>query len=453
MSSSKEKIDEAKSRVLEACEKEGVRLVELQFVDILGNTKSLTIPNERIEDALENGVGFDGSSIEGFVRIFEGDMVAVPDPTTFQIIPWRPSDKKEARIICDIYRPGGQPFEGDPRLILKKAVAEAEKDGFTYQVSPELEFFLFRVENGPRVEPVPHDVGGYFDFSPLDQASNVRRDAIFALEQLGLKVEKSHHEVAPGQHEIDFEFSDALTTADKTIAYKNAIKAVALMHGIFATFMPKPFFGVNGSGMHTHQSLFYLKNGRNAFYNSNDKYNLSDIAYHFIGGQLKHARAMAAILASTVNSYKRLVPGYEAPVYICWGRRNRSALIRVPEYHPGRENSTRMELRCPDPSCNPYLAFAAMLRAGLDGVRNKIEPPQPVEEDVYEFDDKKLAEFYIETLPSSLGEAIEELEKSNLMKETLGEFTFKKYLAAKSKDWDEYRLQVTRWEIDRYLKI
>jgi len=432
--------DDVKRKVLELCKEEGVCLIELQFVDILGNTKSLTIPTERVEDALDNGVGFDGSSIEGFVRIFEGDMIALPDPTTFQIIPWRPSEKREARLICDIHRPGGQPFE-------------AEKEGLRYLASPELEFFLFRVENGPRVEPVPHDVGGYFDFSPLDQASGVRRDAIFSLEEMGLKVEKSHHEVAPGQHEIDFEFADALTTADKTITYKNAIKATALTHGIFATFMPKPFFGVNGSGMHTHQSLFHLKNSRNAFYDANDKYNLSDTAYHFIGGQLKHAREMSAILAPTVNSYKRLVPGYEAPVYICWGRRNRSALIRVPEYFPGKESATRMELRCPDPSCNPYLAFAVMLRAGLEGVRKKIEPPEPVEEDVYEFDDKKLAEFYIETLPGSLGEAIGELKGSGLMKETLGEFTLNRYLAAKAEEWDEYRLQVTRWEIDRYLKM
>jgi glutamine synthetase len=441
----KEKLDEVKSRVLDLCKKEDICLIELQFVDILGNTKSLTIPTARVEDALDNGVGFDGSSIEGFVRIYEGDMVALPDPTTFQIIPWRPSEKKEARLICDIHRPGGQPFEGDPRLILKRAMAEAEKDDFNYLACPELEFFLFRAENGPRVEPVPHDVGGYFDFSPLDQASGVRRDAIFSLEQMGLKVEKSHHEVAPGQHEIDFEFADALTTADKTITYRNAIKSTALMHGIFATFMPKPFFGVNGSGMHTHQSLFYAKNERNAFYDADDRYNLSDVAYHFIGGQLKHARSMAAVLAPTVNSYKRLVPGYEAPVYICWGRRNRSALIRVPEYFPGKESATRMELRCPDPSCNPYLAFAVMLRAGLEGVRKKIEPPKPVEEDVYEFDDKKLAEFYIETLPGSLGEAIAELKGSELMKETLGEFTLAKYLAAKAEEWDEYRLQVTRW--------
>lgn len=453
MSNKKEKLDEVKSRILDLCKKGDICLIELQFVDILGNTKSLTIPTERVEDALDNGVGFDGSSIEGFVRIFEGDMVALPDPTTFQIIPWRPSEKREARLICDIHRPGGQPFEGDPRLILKRAMAEAEKEGFNYLACPELEFFLFRTENGPRVEPVPHDVGGYFDFSPLDQASDVRRDAIFSLEQMGLKVEKSHHEVAPGQHEIDFEFADALTTADKTITYRNAIKATALMHGIFATFMPKPFFGVNGSGMHTHQSLFYTKNGRNAFYDAGDKYNLSDIAYHFIGGQLKYARSMAAVLAPTVNSYKRLVPGYEAPVYICWGRRNRSALIRVPEYFPGKESATRMELRCPDPSCNPYLAFAVMLSAGLEGVKKKIEPPKPVEEDVYQFEDKKLAEFYIETLPGSLGEAIAELKRSDLMKETLGEFTHNKYLAAKAEEWDEYRLQVTRWEIDRYLKM
>jgi len=448
--SEKEKV---KEKLLENAKKAGVKLVNLQFVDILGVTKSLTIPMELLKEALDEGVGFDGSSIEGFVRIFEGDMVALPDPSTFRIIPWRPTEKKEARVICDILRPGGQPFEGDPRYILKRAIDDAKKEGYIYKGAPELEFFLFKPNEEPRVKPVPHDVGGYFDYSPLDLASDVRRDATFMLQGMGLNVEKIHHEVAPGQHEIDFEFSDALTTADNTTTYKNAIKAVAVAHGLFATFMPKPLIGENGSGMHTHQSLFDARTGRNAFFDSKDKYNLSKIAYYFIGGQLKRAREMSAVLAPTVNSYKRLVPGYEAPVYICWGRRNRSALIRIPEYFPGKEKAIRAELRCPDPSCNPYLAFAVMLKAGLEGIKHKIEPPDPVEEDVYEFDDKKLAKFYIETLPGSLGEAIQEYKKSRLMKETLGNFAFEKYYVAKKAEWDEYRLQVSTWELDRYLQL
>jgi glutamine synthetase len=448
--SEKEKV---KGKLVEDAKKAGVKLVNLQFVDILGVTKSLTIPIEHLEEALDEGVGFDGSSIEGFVRIYEGDMIAMPDPSTFRIIPWRPTEKKEARVICDILRPGGQPFEGDPRYILKRAIDDAKKEGYIYKASPELEFFLFKPNEEPRVKPVPHDVGGYFDYSPLDLASDVRRDATFMLQEMGLNVEKIHHEVAPGQHEIDFEFTDALTTADNAMTYKNAIKAVAVTHGLFATFMPKPLIGENGSGMHTHQSLFDARTGRNAFFDSKDKYNLSKIAYYFIGGQLKLAREMSAVLAPTVNSYKRLVPGYEAPVYICWGRRNRSALIRIPEYFPGKEKAIRAELRCPDPSCNPYLAFAVMLKAGLEGIKHKIEPPDPVEEDVYEFDDKKLAKFYIETLPGSLGEAIEEYKKSRLTKETLGDFAFKKYYEAKKAEWDEYRLQVSMWELDRYLQL
>jgi glutamine synthetase len=419
---------------------------------MLGMTKGVTVPTAHLEEAFTSGVGFDGSSIEGFVRIYESDMVAMPDSSTFKILPWRPSERKEARIICDIQRPGGEPFEGDPRYILKCALKEAKEMGFIYNTGPELEFFLFKTEDGPKVLTEPHDVGGYFDYSPRDQASDLRRAATFSLQDMGIDVEMSHHEVAPGQHEIDFKFSEALETADSVITYKNAIKAMALSHGLHATFMPKPIYRENGSGMHTHQSLFHKK-GKNAFFDPDDKYNLTETAYHFIGGQLKHARAMAAILAPTVNSYKRLVVGYEAPVYICWGRRNRSALIRVPEYYPGMEKATRAELRCPDPSCNPYLAFAVMLKVGIDGIKNKTKPPAPVEEDVYEFDDRKLAKFYIKTMPSSLGEAIKELEKSKIIKETLGELTFNRYIDAKKKEWDDYRLQVTRWEIDRYLTM
>ncbi len=437
--------------VLQTCQQEDVRLITCEFVDILGTPKSVTIPMEHLEEALTNGVGFDGSSIEGFVRIHESDMVAMPDPATFRILPWRPTERREARIICDIYRPGGQPFEGDPRYILKKVLKEAADLGFTYNTGPELEFFLFKTEDEYQVRKETHDTGGYFDYSPLDRASDIRRAATFNLQAMGLDVEMSHHEVAPGQHEIDFKFSDALTTADNVITYKNALKATALNHGLYATFMPKPIFGENGSGMHVHQSLFHTKTGRNAFFDSDDQYKLSDVAYHFIGGQLQHARAMSAILAPLVNSYKRLVVGYEAPVYICWGRRNRSALIRVPEYFPGMERATRAELRCPDPSCNPYLAFAIMLKAGLDGIRHKVQPPDPVEEDVYDFDDRKLADFYIQTLPSSLEEALNEFKACSLTKETLGDYTYNVYLTAKQKEWDEYRITVSQWEIDRYL--
>ena len=440
--------EEQKQRVLDLAKEKDVKIINLQFTDLLGTTKSLQLPITHLEEALDGGIGFDGSSIEGFVRIFESDMVAFPDPATFKILPGRPADKAEARLICYINRPGGEPFEGDPRWILRRMLDRAASLGLTYNVGPELEFFLLKTDD---VKPVPHDVGGYFDFSPRDAASDVRRDAIFALDQLGLNVEMGHHEVAPGQHELDFRFGEALTTADNTITYKYTLKAIAHQYGLVATFMPKPYFGMNGSGMHTHQSMVDIKTGKNAFFDKNDKYNLSKMAYHFIGGQLKFAREICGIIAPTVNSYKRLVPGYEAPVYVCWARRNRSSLIRVPEYFPGEEMATRAELRCPDPSCNPYLAFAAMLGAGLEGIEKKIEPPDPVEEDVYEFDDTELAKFYITTLPGSLGEAIEEIEKSSLIEKTLGSFSYRRFLDAKKAEWDEYRLRVSDWEVEKYL--
>lgn len=445
--------NEIEKAILKKCKTSDVRLITLQFVDILGTPKSVTITVEHLKDALSSGIGFDGSSIQGFVRIYESDMVAMPDPSTFRIVPWHPTERREARIICDMQRPGGKPFEGDPRYILKKVLKEAAKLGYIFNTGPELEFFLFKTEDGYKIKKETHDTGGYFDYSPLDMASDIRRAATFNLQEMGIDVEMGHHEVAPGQHEIDFKFSDALTTADNVITYKNVIKATALTNGLYATFMPKPILGENGSGMHVHQSLFNKETEGNAFFDPTDEYNLSKEAYYFIGGQMKHARAMSAVLSPLVNSYKRLVPGYEAAVYVCWGRRNRSALIRVPEYFPGMEKAVRAELRCPDPSCNPYLAFAVMLKAGLDGIKNKIEPPDPVEEDVYHFDDEKLAEFYIETLPASLKEAIEDLEKSQLMKEALGDFTFKTYLEAKKKEWDEYRLYITQWELDRYLRM
>jgi glutamine synthetase len=445
------KTDELKEKVLDEVNKRNVKFIKLQFTDMLGIIKSVAIPVEMLEESLERGTWFDGSSIEGFARICESDMFLKPDPATFAVLPWRSKEKASARIIADVYGSDGKPFEGDPRYILKRAVEEAGKMGYTYCTGPELEFFLFKADNG-KIAPVPHDVAGYFDFSPRDLASDVRRDIIFALEELGMQVEMSHHEVASGQHEIDFRYDEALKTADHAVTFKYTVKAIAYMHELYATFMPKPIFGENGSGMHVHQSLFD-KEDENVFFDPKDKYKLSETAYGFIAGQLEHVKAMSAVLAPTVNSYKRLVPGYEAPVYICWGQRNRSALIRVPRYSPGREKSTRAELRCPDPSCSPYLAFAVMLRAGLDGIKRKLTPPAPVEEDVYHFDDSKLSSRKIETLPASLEEALCAFRDSKLMKETLGKHTFERYLEAKEAEWDEYRIQVTQWELDRYLEM
>lgn len=441
-------------KVLELAKEKDVKFVNLQFTDFLGTIKSVTIPVQHLPESLERGTWFDGSSIEGFARICESDMFLKPDPNTFAIVPWRPKEKAVARMFCDVYTPDGKPFEGDPRYVLKKMLEDAKKEGSIYNTGPELEFFLFKPDGEPTVtKPVPQDVGAYFDYSPMDLAADVRRDIVLAVEQMGLNVEMSHHEVAPGQHEIDFKYADALATADNAITLKNAVKAIAQQHGLFASFMPKPIFGENGSGMHVHQSLFSVKTGKSAFFDANDEYNLSPVAKSFIAGQLNYIREISAITAPTVNSYKRLVPGYEAPVYICWGRRNRSALIRVPAYSKGREQSMRAELRCPDPSSNPYLAFAVMLGAGLAGIREKLALSAPVEEDVYEFDDAKLAKFYIRTLPASLSEAISEMEKGTIARKVLGEATFARYLATKKQEWDEYRIHVTDWERDRYLNI
>lgn len=446
------KADDLKESVLERVDEDDVKFVNLMFTDIMGAIKSITITVEHLEDSLDKGTWFDGSSIEGFARIHESDMVLKPDPATYAVIPWEPKEKATARFICDVMRPDGKPFEGDPRSILKRTIAKAHKMGYNYDTGPELEFFLFKKENG-KILPVPHDVGGYFDFSARDLATTVRRDIVLALEEMGLTVEASHHEVAPGQHEIDFRYDQAVKCADNVITMKHTVKAISAEHDLYATFMPKPIFGENGSGMHVHQSLKHAKSGKTAFYNEKDKYRLSSAAYSFIAGQLEHVRAMSAILAPTVNSYKRLVPGYEAPVYICWGQVNRSALIRVPRYSPGREESTRCELRCPDPSANPYLAFSVMLAAGLDGMERKLKAPDPIEEDVYHFDDEKLKKLYIKTLPGSLGEAVAEFKSSKLMKETLGKHFFERYVEAKTLEWDSYRMAVTNWELDRYLEI
>lgn len=438
--------------VLREVKEKDIKFIVLQFTDIIGSVKSATIPAKRLEEVLERGIWFDGSSVEGFARIYESDMLLMPDPSTFCILPWEPENMRKARLLCDVYTPDYKPFEGDPRYILKRALQKAKDMGYTYNVGAEIEFFLFKMNDFPKPQPVPHDVGSYFDFSPRDQAAIVRSEIISLLHIMGIEMEMDHHEVSPGQHEVDIRYSDALTAADNVITTKYVIRAVAQAHNLHASFMPKPIFGINGSGMHTHQSLFTL-DGRNAFHDSNDKYKLSKLAYHFIAGQLEHARALSAVVAPTVNSYKRLVPGYEAPVYICWGRINRSALIRVPAFPQGRESSTRIELRCPDPSCNPYLAFAVMLHAGLEGIEKGLWPPDPVEEDVYHFDDSRLKERYIRTLPGSLSEALDEMEKSELVKKALGEHTFRRFLEAKRKEWDDYRIRVTDWELNRYFLI
>ena len=435
--------------VLEKVKRDDVKFINLQFTDIHGTVKSVGFPTHRLPEVLEKGSWFDGSSIQGFARIHESDMVLQPDPATYQVLPWKSPQRRTARLVCDILQPSGDPFPGDPRYLLRRAVGRAEEMGYQYNCGPELEFFLLQKRN-EALRPVPHDVAGYFDFSPRDLATAVRNDIVDALQALGIEVEMEHHEVASGQHEIDFRYADALTAADNAVTFKQAVKAIATHHDLYASFMPKPFYGENGSGMHTHQSLF--KNGENAFFDPEDPYKLSQLAYNFIAGQLQHARALSAVVAPTVNSYKRLVPGYEAPVYICWARINRAALIRIPHYSPGREQSTRVELRFPDPSCNPYLAFAVMLEAGLDGIEKGLTPPDPVEEDVYHFDELRLQELNIQQLPGSLGQAIRELEADQVLLDALGEHTGRLFVEAKRAEWDEYRMQVTEWELDRYLE-
>jgi len=435
-------------QILEQVKKDNVKFIQLQFTDILGVVKSLTIPVEQLEDSLEYGTWFDGSSIEGFMRIQESDQFLKPDVATYAVIPWL---QNTARFICDVHTPDGSPFAGDPRYILKKALAEAKEMGFIFNTGPELEFFLFKKENA-KLEPLPHDTGGYFDLT-TDEAIDIRHEMQTALAGFGIKVEALHHEVAEGQHEIDFRYADALTTADNSITLRFVLKAIAQRHGLHATFMPKPIAGVNGSGMHTHQSLFYADSGQNAFFDENSQYMLSDVALSFIAGILKHIQGICAITSPIVNSYKRLVPGYEAPVYLSWARINRSALVRIPRYSKGKTQATRCEVRCPDPSCNPYLAFALMLKAGLDGIKNNLTPPNPVEEDVYHFTDEDLKEKNIATLPATLAEALEAMKADPLVKETLGTHTFEKYIEAKQSEWDEFRLYVSQWELDKYLEV
>jgi len=439
--------EQAKEYVLRTAREQGVKFVRLWFTDIVGFLKSFSITIEELEGALEEGMGFDGSSIEGFARVDESDMMALPDPTTFQLLPWRPRENAVGRMFCDVYWPGGQPFEGDPRFVLKRNLKRAADLGFTYYVGPELEYFYFKDSE----TTIPLDHGGYFDLTPPDVASDLRRDTVLMLEGMGIGVEFSHHEVAFSQHEIDLRYTDALSMADNVMTYRLAVKQVAGQHGVYATFMPKPVFGINGSGMHVHMSLF--KGNRNAFFDPKGSYHLSKVGTSFVAGLLKHAPEITAITCQWVNSYKRLTPGYEAPCYITWARRNRSDLIRVPEYKPGKENATRIEYRAPDPACNPYLAFSVMLAAGMDGVEKRLQPPEPVEENVYEMSEEARQKRGISTLPGGLWEAVELMEKSSLVREALGDHVFYTFLKNKKIEWDRYRTQVTDYELKRYLPI
>ena len=437
-------------KVLEQVKKDDIKFITLQFTDLLGVIKEVIILVEELKDALADGVWFDGSSIEGFARIQESDLFLKPDTATYAVVPWLPEDGKSARLICDIYNADGRSFEGDPRFVLKQAVEEAAKQGFTFNVGPEPEFYLFRADAEKRTLPIDHD--SYFDLSS-HEGYKVIKKIVGALENFGINVEASHHEVGFGQYEIDFHYGSCLDIADKVLTLKYCAKMIAQMHGLHATFMPKPIMGRAGSGMHVHESLFDSKGVKNAFYGESDKYNLSKIARNFIAGQMKHIKAMSAILCPTVNSYKRLVSGYEAPVYITWAGMNRSALIRVPKWFKAKQEGARIELRSPDPSCNPYLAFAAMLKTGLDGIKNDLQPPEPVEEDIYSLDDESLATKNIDVLPGSLGDALYQLKKDELMREVFGEHLFERYIDVKTKEWDEFKKQVTSWEIDTYLDI
>jgi len=440
--------------LLSKVKEDKVKFISFQFTDVTGSVKSVDAPINRLEAALEDGVWFDGSSVEGFARIQESDMRLEIDPNTYAVLPWSSPDARRARVFCNIYTPDNKPFEGDPRGTLKEMLKKTTDRGWTFNVGPEPEFFLFkRNGNGTNIHPVPYDVGGYFDFSADDEAVRVRSELIDALNLMGLDVEVGHHEVALGQHEIDFRFADALRTADNVLTFKYTVKAIAAKYGLIASFMPKPLFGVNGSGMHCHQSIFN-SNGENLFFDPKDDYHLSKLAYSFIAGQLTHARALAAIVAPTVNSYKRLVPGYEAPVYIGWAQQNRSALIRIPRFTEGRDKAVRAELRFPDPSSNPYLAFTAILGAGLDGVAKNMTPPAPLNNvNVYHLDEDERLKMGISSLPGSLGEALLELEKDLVIQEALGPATYEAFRRAKLAERDEYRLAVTDWEVERYLEI
>ncbi len=441
--------EEARKAVLQRVAEEGVDFVLLWFTDIEGHLKSFAITPSELADALDDGMGFDGSSISGFNAIEESDMVAIPDPDTFQLMPRKEGERSNvARMICDVVTPDGNPYEGDPRHVLRRALERMAGMGFdTFNVGPELEYFLFKTPDGVQTL----DEGGYFAQTTLDAATELRQDTIHALEAMGIPIEYAHHEVGPSQHEIDMRFADALNMADYVITYRLIVKEIAAKNGVYATFMPKPIFGENGSGMHTHQSLF--SDGRNAFFDADDTWHLSEAGKAFIAGQLRHAREIAAVFAQWVNSYKRLVPGYEAPVYVAWSQRNRSALIRIPLYKPGSEQATRAEIRCPDPACNPYLTFAALLHAGLEGVEQGYELPEPMETNLYHLTPEQRRERGIISLPETLGEAIDELAQSDLARKALGPHIFDRYVELKRKEWDEYRVQLSEWELSRYLSV
>jgi glutamine synthetase len=439
---------EDRKQVLARVQEEGVEFVLLWFTDIEGHLKSFAITPGELEDALDDGMGFDGSSITGFNAIEESDMVAIPDPKTFQLMPWKPGETKTGRMISDIVTPEGEPYEGDGRHILRRALERMESLGFeTFNVGPELEYFLFRDDKGTETL----DEGGYFAMTTLDAASELRQETVRALESMGIPIEYVHHEVGPSQHEIDMRYAPALDMADHTVTYRLIVKEIAKKAGFHATFMPKPIFGENGSGMHTHQSLF--TDGRNAFFDPDDEWHLSEAGKAFIAGQLRHSREIAAVFAQWVNSYKRLVPGYEAPVYTAWSRRNRSALIRIPLYKPGHEQATRAEIRCPDPACNPYLTFAVLLHAGLEGIEQGYELPEPMETNLYHLTAEQRKERGIIGLPETLGEAVDELAQSELARKALGPHIFDRYIELKRKEWDEYRVQLTQWELSRYLSV
>ncbi|MBN2038553.1 MAG: glutamine synthetase [Spirochaetes bacterium] len=440
-----------KEFILKSIKDNNVKFIRLWFTDVLGFLKSFAIMPDELIEALHEGIGFDGSAIEGYARVHESDMIAMPDPSTFVILPWRAKEEdgiNVARMFCDIQKPDGKPFEGDPRYVLKRNLKKAADLGFTFYVGPELEYFYFKSSDVP---PEVIDSGGYFDLTPLDIASDLRRDTILALEKMGISVEYSHHEVAPSQHEIDLRYMDALTMADAAMTYRLTVKEIAMKNGIYATFMPKPLFGHNGNGMHTHQSLF--EDEVNIFYDPGDKHHLSEKGKSYIAGLLKHAREISLVVAQWVNSYKRLVPGYEAPVYISWARTNRSTLVRVPIYKTGKEKSTRVEFRCPDPSCNPYLAFSVMLAAGLKGIEEGYELPDPIEDDIFKMSQAEREKRGIASLPENLGEAIAEAEKSSLVREALGEHVFEKFIENKKLEWAEYISHVSQFELEKYLKI
>jgi len=440
--------------LLKRVKEDNVKFLSLQFTDVMGAVKSVDMPIRHLDGVLEDGAWFDGSSVEGFARIQESDMRLKVDPETYVVLPWSSPDSRRARVFCDIYTPGGEPFDGDPRGALKRILKKIADKNWKYNIGPEPEFFLFKGNDGSNgVHPVPHDTGGYFDFSSFDEAVVVRTALMDALDQMGLDVEVGHHEVALGQHEIDFRFADALKAADNVLTLKYTVKAIAAQHGLVASFMPKPVYGINGSGMHCHQSLFDTKTGQNLFFDAKDAAHLSPLAYSFIAGQLHHARALAGVVAPTINSYKRLVPGYEAPVYIGWAQQNRSALIRIPRYTEGRDKAVRAELRFPDPSSNPYLAFTVMLAAALDGIEKNMQASKPLNNiNLYHLDKEERTKLGVTELPGSLAESLSELEKNDVLKSALGDYLFEAYLRAKWEEWDEFRLRVTDYEITKYLE-